>query len=80
MRAPPDFGAAAQEAWEGGRGDASGGAGTGDGDMGGADNLGTEKCALTSRPVNEGVFLVELKEVLRVSKLKGMRKDPSNLV
>ena len=38
-------------------------AGTIDVDKGGADNLGTEKCALTSRPVKVGVFFVSLNEV-----------------
>ena len=50
-----------------------GGVGTGEGIMGGADNLGTPKCALTSNPVNVLEFFVAEKDVLRVSKLKGMR-------
>jgi hypothetical protein len=54
--------------------------GTGEGVMEGADNLGTAKCAFTSRPVNAFVFLVAEKEVLRVSKLKGMRNAPSKRV
>ena len=54
--------------------------GTGDGIKGGADNLGTAKCALTSSPVNVFVFLTAEKDVLRVSKLKGMRNDASRRV
>ena len=54
--------------------------GTGEGVMGGADNLGTAKCAFTSSPVNVFVFLVAEKEVLRVSKLNGMRNEPSKRV
>ena len=57
-----------------------GGLGTGEGIMGGADNLGTAKCALTSSPVNVLVFFVSENDVLRVSKLKGMRYDASNRV
>ena len=57
-----------------------GGLGTGEGIMGGADNLGTAKCAFTSSPVNVFVFLMAEKEVLRVSKLKGMRNEPSKRV
>jgi hypothetical protein len=57
-----------------------GGVGTGEGIIGGADNLGTAKWALTSNPVKEAVFLVELKEVFRVSRLNGMRKAYSNPV
>ena len=54
-----------------------GGVGTGEGIMGGAGNLGTEKCAFTSRPVKLGVFLMLLNDVLRVSKPNGMRNDAS---
>ena len=57
-----------------------GGVGTGDGLMGGADNLGTAKWAFTSKPVKELVFLVAEKEVLRVSKLNGMRNEASKRV
>ena len=39
-----------------------GGMGTGLGVMGGAEILGTEKCAFTSKPVSLSVFLVEEKE------------------
>jgi hypothetical protein len=57
-----------------------GGVGTGEGIIGGADNLGTAKWALTSKPVSNGVFLVELKEVFRVSRLNGMRNAYSKPV
>jgi hypothetical protein len=57
-----------------------GGVGTGDGLMGGADSLGTAKCAFTSKPVKALVFLMAEKEVLRVSKLKGMRNEASKRV
>ena len=57
-----------------------GGVGTGEGIIEGADNLGTAKCAFTSKPVKVLVFLVAEKDVLRVSKLKGMRNDPSKRV
>ena len=55
-------------------------AGTGEDIGGGADNLGTAKCALTSKPVKALVFLVEEKEVLRVSKENGIRNEASSLV
>jgi nitrate/nitrite transporter NarK len=54
-----------------------GGVGTGEGIMGGAGNLGTEKCAFTSKPVKLGLFWILLKEVLRVSNANGMRNDAS---
>ncbi len=57
-----------------------GGVGTGEGIMGGAGNLGTAKCALTSKPVRLAVFFVLENDVLRVSKPKGMRNDASNRV
>jgi hypothetical protein len=57
-----------------------GGIGTGEGIIGGADNFGTEKCALTSRPVRVSEFLVVVKDVLRVSKPNGIRKAASKLV
>jgi hypothetical protein len=55
-------------------------AGTGEEVIGGADNLDTEKCAFTSRPVKALVFLVEVKEVLRVSNANGMRNEASRRV
>ena len=54
-----------------------GGVGTGEGVMGGAAILGTEKCALTSKPVSVLAFLIAEKEVLRVSKPNGMRTAAS---
>ena len=47
---------------------------------GGADNFGTAKCAFTSKPVNALVFLVDEKEVLRVSNANGMRNEASSRV
>ena len=47
---------------------------------GGADNLDTAKCAFTSKPVKALVFLVDEKEVLRVSKENGIRKEASSRV
>ena len=55
-------------------------AGTCDDIDGGADNLGTAKCAFTSKPVKVLVFLVEEKEVLRVSKENGIRNEASSRV
>ncbi len=57
-----------------------GGVGTEDGVMGGAAILGTEKCALTSKPVNALEFLVAEKDVLRVSNANGIRNAASNRV
>ena len=57
-----------------------GGMGTGGGVMGGAAILGTEKCALTSKPVSILEFLVDEKEVLRVSKPNGIRNVASKRV
>ena len=57
-----------------------GGEGTGDGVMGGAAILGTEKCARTSRPVRVFVFLVAEKEVFRTSIAKGIRNEASKRV
>ena len=57
-----------------------GGVGTGEGVMGGAEILGTEKCALTSKPVSVLEFLVDEKEVLRVSKPNGIRNAASKRV
>ena len=57
-----------------------GGVGTGEGIIGGADNLGTAKWARTSKPVSEAVFLIELKEVFLVSRLNGIRKAYSKPV
>jgi hypothetical protein len=54
--------------------------GTGDGIMEGADNLGTEKCAFTSKPVSLSVFLVAEKEVLRVSNANGILNAISSRV
>ena len=54
--------------------------GTGEGVMGGAEILGTEKCALTSSPVSVLVFLVAEKDVLRVSKANGILNDISKRV
>ena len=57
-----------------------GGVGTGEGVMGGAAILGTEKCALTSKPVSVLAFLIAEKEVLRVSKPNGIRNAASKRV
>ncbi len=57
-----------------------GGVGTGDGVMGGAAILGTEKCARTSKPVSALVFLVAEKEVFLASNAKGILNADSKRV
>ena len=54
--------------------------GNGEEVIGGADNLDTAKWAFTSRPVKALVFLVDEKEVLRVSKENGIRNEASSRV
>ena len=54
--------------------------GNGEEVIGGADNLDTAKCAFTSKPVKALVFLVDEKEVLRVSKENGIRNEASSRV
>jgi len=54
--------------------------GTGEGVMGGAEILGTEKCAFTSKPVSVLVFLVAENEVLRVSRANGILNENSRRV